>query len=111
MKPSYYRTIILLLFLYSGVSSAQNYNWITPNTDYLKIYIIEDGIYRINKQDFLNSGINANNIDPRTIKLFFKGVQIPIYFYGESDGMFNDTDYLIFTLSVIMEDLLTHIKK
>ncbi|MGB9696173.1 MAG: C25 family cysteine peptidase [Ignavibacteria bacterium] len=96
MKPSYYRTIILLLFLYSGVSSAQNYNWITPNTDYLKIYIIEDGIYRINKQDFLNSGINANNIDPRTIKLFFKGVQIPIYFYGESDGMFNDTDYFDF---------------
>jgi len=56
--------IILLLFLYPWASLAQNYNWIVPNTDYLKVYIIQDGIYRIYKQDFINSGINANNIDP-----------------------------------------------
>jgi len=96
MKSNYHKMIILLLFLYPWASLAQNYNWIVPNTDYLKVYIIQDGIYRIYKQDFINSGINANNIDPRTIKLYFKGTEIPIYFNGQSDGIFNDTDYFDF---------------
>lgn len=75
---------------------AQNYNWITPNTSYLKLYVIDDGIYRINKSDFINAGINPNGIDPRTVKLFYKGNQQLVYFKGESDGVFNDSDYIDF---------------
>lgn len=94
VRQSFLKTILLLFI--PLVSVAQNYNWISPNTDYLKIYIINDGMYRITKQDFINSGINVTNIDPRTVKLFFKGNQLPIYFYGETDGIFNDTDYFDF---------------
>ena len=79
-----------------NTSSAQNFSWISPNTPYLKFYVIEDGIYRINKSDFINAGINPNNIDPRTVKLFYKGNQQPIYFEGEQDGVFNDSDYFDF---------------
>jgi hypothetical protein len=91
------KKVFLLLFLCSSVlSNAQNYNWITPNKDYLKLYIVENGIYRINKIDFINAGANTASIDPRTVKVFYKGSQIPIYFYGESDGVFNDSDYFDF---------------
>lgn len=86
----------LLNFLFVSVIHAQTYNWITPNKDYLKLYIVSDGIYRINKSDFINAGINPNNIDPRTVKVLYKGVQIPIYFFGEEDGVFNDSDYFDF---------------
>jgi hypothetical protein len=89
-------TIIFLVFIASGICSAQNYNWITPNQTYLKVYIIDDGIYRINKVDFTNAGISPDAIDPRTVKVFYGGNQIPIYFNGESDGVFNDTDYFDF---------------
>jgi len=53
-------------------------------------------MYRINKSDFNNAGINVSNIDPRTVKVFNKGSQIPLYFLGEQDGVFNDNDYFDF---------------
>ncbi len=88
---------LILVFLISNISNAQNYSWITPNTPYLKMYVVDDGIYRINKIDFINGGINPNQIDPRTVKVYNKGNQIPIYFYGEQDGVFNDSDYFDFS--------------
>ncbi len=86
----------LLIFLTAEVFS-QNYNWITPNKQHLKLYVISDGIYRINKSDFINAGvINAGSINPKTIKVYYKGFQIPIFFFGEDDNVFNDNDYLDF---------------
>lgn len=58
--------------------------------------VAEDGIYRINTSDFNAAGISTNGIDPRTVKVFNKGSQIPIYFEGESDGVFNAADYFDF---------------
>ncbi|MDQ3194177.1 MAG: C25 family cysteine peptidase, partial [Bacteroidota bacterium] len=83
------------LFCFNN-SFSQNYNWITPNSTYLKMYLAEDGMYRINKTDFTNAGVNANVIDPRTIKVYNKGNQIAIYFQGEADGIFDAADYLDF---------------
>ena len=94
MKIKYF--FIFIMFWGLNVSLAQNFNWITPNTPYLKLYIIEDGIYRINKSDFIAAGINPNSINPRTVKLFYQGTQHPIYFEGEQDGVFNDNDYFDF---------------
>ncbi len=57
--------------------------------------INDDGIYRMNKSDFTQAGINVN-FDPRSVKVFYKGNQLPIFFQGESDGVFDDTDYFDF---------------
>ncbi|MEO6696362.1 MAG: C25 family cysteine peptidase [Ignavibacteria bacterium] len=90
---------IFLLFaicLLGNVSLiAQNYGWISPNTSYLKMYVADDGIYRINKTDFTNAGITST-IDPRTVKVYNKGVEIPVFFNGETDGIFDASDYLDF---------------
>lgn len=59
------------------------------------MFTIEDGIYRINKSDFIQAGINVD-FDPRSVKVFYKGSQVPIFFQGESDGVFDDTDYFDF---------------
>lgn len=89
--------LILSCFtLISGKSSAQNYNWITPGKTYLKMYVTEDGLFRINKSDFNSAGIDVTDIDPRTIKVLNLGQQIPIYFSGEQDGKFNNNDYFDF---------------
>lgn len=94
MKKLIISSFLFIFFISTGY--PQNYNWITPNTPYLKMYIIEDGMYRIDKSDFTNAGINTSSIDPRTVKVFYKGNQIPIYFHGEDDGIFHDTDYFDF---------------
>ena len=91
------KAIILIFLSFSSFCFSQNFNWITPNKDYLKLYISSDGIYRINKIDFINAGIgNVNNINPKTVKVYYKGNEIPIFFYGENDGVFNDSDYFDF---------------
>ena len=94
MKKAVLFAIIFLNFL--NISFAQNYNWITPGKTYLKMYLAEDAIYRINPVDFTNAGIVLNTVDPRTVKVFNKGNQIPIYFSGESDGTFDAPDYFDF---------------
>src|SRR5437773_6752552 len=87
---------ILITAALTGAGFAQSYNWITPNKTYLKLYVSQDAVYRLNKSDFIQAGINTSNIDPRTVKVFYKGAEIPVYFEGEQDGSFDDNDFLDF---------------
>lgn len=92
------KTIFLTLFLFFTVIhvNAQNYNWITPNKTYLKLYIAEDGIYNVSYEDFVNAGITPNFINPATIKLYNKGTELPVYFQGDIDGKFTSGDFFEF---------------
>ncbi|HCA42577.1 MAG TPA: hypothetical protein DEP28_04910 [Bacteroidetes bacterium] len=90
------KIILFFLLLAPGFLYSQNFNWITPGKTYIKLYITEDGMYRIDRNDFLNTGVNPSTIDPRTVKLFFKGNQVPLFFQGEDDGVFNDNDFFDF---------------
>lgn len=94
MLKSYF--VLLSLALLFNNTYGQNYNWITPNKTYLKTYVADDGIYRLSRTDFTNAGINTSGLDPRTVKVYNKGVQIPIYFQGEQDGTFDAADYFDF---------------
>ena len=92
------KKVLLFMAFFCGIniSYSQNYNWITPNKTCLKLYIAQDGVYRINKTDFNNAGISVTTIDPRSVKVLYKGNQVPIYFDGESDGVFGDNDFFDF---------------
>lgn len=65
---------------------------------YIKLTVDRDGIYKITRQDLQQKapGLNLQNIDPRTFRLFSGGIQIPIYVQGESDGSFDAGDYFEF---------------
>jgi len=95
MKRIFFLFIVCISFV-NDSNSQNNYNWITPNKTYLKLYIIGDGIHRINSADFNSAGVNPSGIDPRTVKVLYKGAQVPIYFEGEDDGVFNNNDFLDF---------------
>lgn len=88
--------IIICITLANNSFSQGNYNWITPNKTYLKLFVNTEGIQRITKSDFSNAGINTSVIDPRTVKVLYKGNQIPVYFQGEENGVFDDNDFLDF---------------
>lgn len=61
-----------------------------------KIHVHEDGIYRLTRADFEAAGISVAEIDPKTLRLFHRGIELPIYVHGEKDGRFDAGDYLEF---------------
>ncbi|MEJ5350504.1 MAG: type IX secretion system sortase PorU [Melioribacteraceae bacterium] len=74
--------------------------------------ITEEGIYKIDRNFLQSLGIDVNTIDPRTIQIFsICGYALPenyltqsniglkevaIYISGESDGKFDQSDYILF---------------
>ena len=71
-------------------------NWIDYSREYVKLKIPNDGIYRIYYNDVINYGLNPAQIDPLTFKVYWKGIQIPLYVSGENDNSFDPGDHIEF---------------
>lgn len=77
-----------------------------------KISVRENGIHKIDYNFLKNLGVDMDNVDPRQIKIFGNGggmlaeanaipraddlVENAIEVVGESDGVFNTSDYILF---------------
>ena len=68
----------------------------TAESQSLKLFISKRGIYKLDYDMIKGSGIDPSKIDPRTLKITYKGSEVPIYVYGESDGKFDKGDYIEF---------------
>lgn len=80
--------------------------------DWYKVGLPETGIYKLTYADLSNLGVDVANVDPRQIRMYHNGggvlpemnsearhddlVELPIYVYGESDGKFDNGDYILF---------------
>ncbi|MBX7041960.1 MAG: type IX secretion system sortase PorU [Ignavibacteria bacterium] len=87
-------------------------NSIFANGNFHKIEIKETGIFRLDRNYLRNAGVDVDNLDPRTIKIYGNDgselaydnqvatpvdpVENRIFVAGESDGIFNDGDYVLF---------------
>ncbi len=59
----------------------------------------QDGLHQVSYGDLQTAGISTaelDSLDPRTFRLVNQSVEAAIYVAGESDGIFNSTDYLLF---------------
>ena len=70
--------------------------WINYDNTYVKIGVAQDGIYRLDYNDLSSLGLSLNGINPQTFKLYNKGELIPIYVQGETDGTFDNGDFIEF---------------
>lgn len=87
-------------------------NSVLASGDWYRFSVDTTGVHRLSK-NFLNQlGVNTNNIDPRTIKIFGNGGEMLPYLnsqtqfldpqenaiqvIGEDDGVFNDQDFILF---------------
>lgn len=77
-----------------------------------KISVAKDGIYKIDKSFLESCGINTDGLNPAHIHIYGNGdglipeknnlprtddlAENAIYIQGESDGVFNDNDYVLF---------------
>ncbi|MBE9489282.1 MAG: type IX secretion system sortase PorU [Bacteroidetes bacterium] len=87
-------------------------NSVLSQGEWYKFYIDTTGVFKLTKSFLNNLGINTNSVDPRTIKIFGHGgsmlplenaVNFPfdltenaIQFIGEEDGVFNNSDHILF---------------
>ena len=87
-------------------------NSVLSTGEWYKFYVDKSGIFRLNRSFLSQLGLNTNNIDPRNIKIFGNGgnmlplsnsVEYPIdpienaiKIHGEDDGVFNNSDYILF---------------
>lgn len=90
---------------YASSSVLATGNW-------YKVAVSRSGLYSLTYQDLIGLGIDVNSLDPRNIRIYGNGggmlpednfisrhddlVENPIYVYGESDGAFDVTDYILF---------------
>ena len=103
---------------YNKKSSQENQksstisNSVLSQGSWYKFEIENSGVYKLSKSFLNNLGVNTNNIDPRTIKIYGNGgkmlplmnssefpydpVENAIKFIGEQDGVLNNEDYIIF---------------
>lgn len=101
MKKLY--TFLFCIFLFTGLK-AQPFanNWINFNNSqpysvqqYFKVKVSKDGIFRVTQPQLLAAGFPVNE-DPRKYQIFYRGKEQCIYVEGESDGVFDATDYIEF---------------
>ena len=87
-------------------------NSILANSNWYKIAVKEEGIYKISYDFLKNLGIDVNNINPKNIRIYGNGgAMLPqpnavnriddlqentIEVFGEADNKFDNTDYVLF---------------
>lgn len=87
-------------------------NSILASGDWYQFYVEKSGVYKISKTFLQQLGLETNSIDPKKIKIYGNGGKMlplsnsvyypsdltenPIQIIGESDGIFNNDDYILF---------------
>ena len=93
------RTLLLfVLACLSGLALAQPYGneWINYSRPYWKFKITTEGLFRIDSTALANAGFPLSTVDARTIQVFGREKQVPLYVQGEDDGVLNATDFIEF---------------
>jgi hypothetical protein len=70
--------------------------WFKTASKYIKLAIGDDGIYRITRTQLAALYPSVVSVDPTTFQMYDRGKEIPIFVSGESDGIFDDNDYIEF---------------
>lgn len=99
MKSHHLTTFFLWAnILFCTAAQAQNFGneWINFSQRYYKIPITNEGIYKIDKATLQQAGVPVTGFSPRNLQLWHRGVEQAILVEGETDGVFNDNDYILF---------------
>nr|WP_242085474.1 type IX secretion system sortase PorU [Aestuariivivens sediminis] len=86
-------------------------NSVLSSGEWYRFYVDTTGVFRLSKSFLQRLGVDVNNVDPRTIKLYGNGGRMIPYannipypfdvtenaikFVGEEDGIFNNEDYIL----------------
>jgi hypothetical protein len=75
---------------------ASTDTWIDYSQEYVKFGIAKDALYRVTYDDLQRYGVPVASLNPKNLKLYLQGEEIPIYVFGEQDNSFDRGDYIEF---------------
>jgi len=78
--------------LLSGSTSSP---WSPPDPGW-RIKVREDGFYQLTYAALAAVGVDVDNLDPRTLRIYHLGEEIAIQVEGEADGSFDPADSFVF---------------
>jgi len=97
-------------FSRNGQNSQEITNSVLSNGEWYRFYVDTTGVYKLSRNFLRNLGVNVNNVDPRSIRVFGNGGQMlplannanfqldmvenAVKVVGEEDGVFNSNDYI-----------------
>lgn len=95
-----FKKFLFLLFVlsFSFQCKGQTFGneWVNYQQIYHKIYVQEDGIYRVSYSQLQAAGFPVNDINPKHIQLWFRGQERAILIEGQDDDSFDNGDFIEF---------------
>lgn len=92
--------ILFFLVLIPGLSFGQvGHEWINVGQIYYKIPVAKNGLYKLTQNDLAQAGVPVDQIDPRRIQLFHRGVEQSLLFQHQqspADGVFDASEFFEF---------------
>ena len=111
-KEIEYNLLLCILFAMLWPTNMSADNSVLSSGTWYKMAISSTGMYKLTYSDLESMGLNVSDLDPRNIRIYHNGggvlprlnkefypddlAEIPIFVYGEDDGVFNRNDYIIF---------------
>jgi hypothetical protein len=97
MHHTYLTFILLLVARFGwGQSLRAGNEWINYSQSYLKIPVVQPGLYRISPAELQRAGWPVSALDPASIQLFHRGIEYTLFIAGEADGRLDAGDYIDF---------------
>lgn len=75
--------------------AASAVTW-TPPADAYRMKVQADGLYALTYADLAAAGLPVDTLDPRALRVYALGAEVPIRVLGEADGRFDAADVLLF---------------
>lgn len=72
------------------------YNWFIPGKEYYKLAVYYDGLYKLDYTFLQKIGLHVTTTNPTNVKLYYKGKQIPLKFFGNNDDTFSQDEFFVF---------------
>ena len=95
LKLQWWIFSVVFFFVFHSFAQPFSNAWVNTNQPYKKIKIAKEGVYKIDFQKIVNCGL-PSNLDPRNVQLFCRGVEVPLYAEGQTDGVLDPTDFFLF---------------
>lgn len=70
--------------------------WAIAGQPSIKLSVRDAGWYRVTQSELTAKGLDASRVDPRSIRLYGDGIELPIRVVGEEDGRFDASDAIEF---------------
>ena len=68
--------------------------WYNPSATYVKVAVIQDGVYQITGADLAALGLSTAGIAPDNIKLLKNGQEIPLWYQGDAGTLTAESKFL-----------------